>query len=416
MKKTPRHYQLEAIQFAKDRSSSILALDPGLGKTYVSICLRENNQPMMIICPKSIKGNWKKELNSEGITNVTILNGRQEKFVYPKSGECVILNIDIMAKEIDISDMPSNMLLIVDECHVARNPKLARSAILHRLSKAVRALRGKVVGLSGTPILTSPYDAYGVLFALDLLAETYGSFTNYRREFQAVKSQFGLRWIGPRNAQTLEPLKRVMLRMRRSEVAREIPLKTYEEYDVSIPARLNIGYNEIQIEGEDEIVLSRVKMQLSTWRREVELEKAKASMDYLKQMIESTPLVIFALHTETVDLISSSLGIPSIQGDTSSNERQRIVDDFQQGKTSGVVGTFGAMSVGLTLTHSHHVIMISREWTPAINAQAEDRCCRMGQNRGVIVIDIVSNSKVDQLITSVLKRKQRLIDSIVEAT
>jgi SNF2 family DNA or RNA helicase len=204
--------------------------------------------------------------------------------------------------------------------------------------------------------------------------------------------------------------------MRRSEVAREIPLKTYEEYDVSIPARLNIGYNEIQIEGEDEIVLSRVKMQLSTWRREVELEKAKASMDYLKQMIESTPLVIFALHTETVDLISSSLGIPSIQGDTSSNERQRIVDDFQQGKTSGVVGTFGAMSVGLTLTHSHHVIMISREWTPAINAQAEDRCCRMGQNRGVIVIDIVSNSKVDQLITSVLKRKQRLIDSIVEAT
>lgn len=46
-----------------------------------------------------------------------------------------------------------------------------------------------------------------------------------------------------------------------------------------------------------------------------------------------------------------------------------------------------------------------------MNKQAEDRVCRIGQTRGVIVTDIVSENSTDKIVTKVINRKTRLIEA-----
>jgi SNF2 family DNA or RNA helicase len=88
-----------------------------------------------------------------------------------------------------------------------------------------------------------------------------------------------------------------------------------------------------------------------------------------------------------------------------------MVKAFQAGGLRVLSGTVGAMGVGLTLTASSHCVFIDRDWNPAINKQAEDRVCRIGQTKGVIITDIISDNSTDKLVTAVLNRKLRLLEA-----
>ena len=63
MKRTPRHYQAEGIAYMLNHGNCINGDACGLGKTGQSICVCEllNCFPVLIICPASVKYNWKKE-------------------------------------------------------------------------------------------------------------------------------------------------------------------------------------------------------------------------------------------------------------------------------------------------------------------------------------------------------------------
>jgi SNF2 family DNA or RNA helicase len=60
---------------------------------------------------------------------------------------------------------------------------------------------------------------------------------------------------------------------------------------------------------------------------------------------------------------------------------------------------------GFNLTRSQDVIFYGRDWSPAINAQAEDRCHRMGQTGTVqYQIPVVTNT-IERLIHNRLATK-----------
>ena len=58
-------------------------------------------------------------------------------------------------------------------------------------------------------------------------------------------------------------------------------------------------------------------------------------------------------------------------------------------------GTIAAGGVGITLTAASTVVFLDRSWSPAINAQAEDRLHRIGQKDAVQVVDIMARGTVD---------------------
>ena len=210
-------HQKEAIQFLLSRKKCILADDMGLGKTSsLSVSSIEGNfDSVIIICPASLKTNWRDELlwyvperditiidspNSmtkpelekflgykEGKSNLTVKELKEEAKDKGKweDNRFVIVNFDILdefyqipksrSKEnIEIAFKNSPMLqyiinkkslIIIDEAHRLSDNTSMRYKVINDLIK--RGKPDSIYLATGTPITNSPQNFYCLLKLID---------------------------------------------------------------------------------------------------------------------------------------------------------------------------------------------------------------------------------------------------------
>jgi len=154
-------------------------------------------------------------------------------------------------------------------------------------------------------------------------------------------------------------------------------------------------------------------------RKEVAIAKVPAFIDYATDVIESEgKVVIFAHHLEVVSALMEGFkefNPVRVTGDDSVEDRQIAVETFQNDLNCHVIiGTIGAMGVGLTLTAASTVIFCEMSWVPAEMSQAEDRCDRIGQHYPVNVIHVVLDGSIDQHLAEVLIEKQNIADAALD--
>lgn len=75
-----------------------------------------------------------------------------------------------------------------------------------------------------------------------------------------------------------------------------------------------------------------------------------------------------------------------MHGAMSSTGKRDVVDAFQEGELK-VLAIQVAMAEGFNLTNSQDVLFLGRDWSPARNSQAEDRCYRIGQ-KGTVNVQV----------------------------
>ncbi len=217
-------HQKTAIKFLLARKKCILADDMGLGKTTsVSVAAIEGNfDSILIVCPASLKSNWKRELSFyipekdisviDGFNNKT--KGELEEFLGYAPGRSgkkkselleeaktagkwkfnrfVILNYDIVdefyeipkgwsqaawEKTLEKSPMLQYItnrktLIIIDEAHRLSNPKSNRYKVLKSLIK--KGQPDSIYLVTGTPLTNDPTNIYSVLsFLGDPITDDY---------------------------------------------------------------------------------------------------------------------------------------------------------------------------------------------------------------------------------------------------
>jgi SNF2 family DNA or RNA helicase len=150
---------------------------------------------------------------------------------------------------------------------------------------------------------------------------------------------------------------------------------------------------------------------------ELRKELASAKTPYMLSLVETfeesqEPVVVFSAHTYPIEVLQKRKGWKVITGSTSNEDRAQAVKLFQEGKLKGIGATIKAGGVGLTLTNAHQAVFVDLDWTPAMNLQAEDRLCRIGQTKGVIINRIVADHILDQRIMSILIEKKKLLESV----
>ena len=81
-----------------------------------------------------------------------------------------------------------------------------------------------------------------------------------------------------------------------------------------------------------------------------------------------------------------------IDGSTANNYRQKAVDHFndEESNIDVMLLSTKAAGVGLTLTGADRAIIYDPSWNPADDAQAVDRCYRIGQKKPVTVYRFIS--------------------------
>jgi SNF2 family DNA or RNA helicase len=155
---------------------------------------------------------------------------------------------------------------------------------------------------------------------------------------------------------------------------------------------------------------------LAKARRELAIAKGVKAMPFIEELIEGGggPIVVFSAHVDPVKDLGKKDGWACITGETPSAERTEIVSKFQRGELEGIAGTY-AMATGITLTRSCRMVFLSLDWSPANNAQAEDRICRIGAEHDACeYFRIVASTEVDEIIHNSICRKMRMINNVDE--
>jgi len=285
----------------------------------------------------------------------------------------------------------------------------------------VRERGGHVWLLTGTPLLNRPPELWNVLRAADLENQAFGDFHKFMKLFHAYKSKFGIKWGKPK-PEVAECLKNAMLYRRREDVLPDLPTKIWRDIPVRLDREAWMICDELALKLEseghslDDMIESNVAFEELS---KVRAALARAKIPTLLKEIEiyedsEEPLIVFSAHREPVDQLALRPGWAAITGDVSHSERTRIVEEFQAGRLKGLALTIQAGGVGITLTMAHQCIFVDLMWTPALNKQAEDRLCRIGQTRGVIVNRLIGNHELDRHVMDVLHKKQMLIEGSVE--
>lgn len=219
-----KHHQKEAVKFLLSRQKCILADDMGLGKSLsLSVAAIEGNfDSVLIICPASLKNNWKKELcwyvPERDVTVVEGLQGMKKAdlektlgYGEGKSGKklvelqeefkargkwednrFVIVNFDILDEfyQIPVTRSKENIqkafeaspmlqyiankksLIIIDEAHRLSQSTSIRYKVIKDLIK--RGEPHSIYAATGTPITNNPQNLYWVLALLgDPITDDY---------------------------------------------------------------------------------------------------------------------------------------------------------------------------------------------------------------------------------------------------
>ena len=421
-------FQNKGVSFIESKGGRALIADEmGLGKTVQALAylqLHPELRPAIIVVPASLKLNWMREADKwMQKPECEILSGTTP---YKTHGKILIINYDILTNWVPVLKSKNANVLIMDEIHSIKNSTAKRTKAVKQLAKGI----DHVLGLSGTPIVNRPIEAYNALAIINSLAlPNFKQFT--MRYCGAKHNGFGWDFTGATNTDELHRLLigSFMIRRKKADVLKDLP----DKLKAFVPMQLTNAEEYQQAENDFISYLTHTKGMAAAERASnaetlVRIEALKQLsvrgkidqvVDWVEAFLEGSDqkLVIFAVHKETIEwLIGAYYKIAvKVDGSVSMLERQNAVDKFQNDPTCRIfIGNIQAAGVGLTLTASSNVAFIELPWTPGALVQAEDRCHRIGQKDSVTIHYLLATGTIEEKIAHLLDSKRKILDSVLD--
>lgn len=419
-------FQHVGVSWLAPRTCALLLDEMGLGKTIQALLAAPANAPVLVICPAVAKGVWKREAAKwRSDLKVKVLQGRGS-FRWPEPGELLITNYDILPDA--PPKAPAGVVVLGDEVHQLKSSKAIRTKRCKAVTSAARDAGGRTWGLTATPLLNRPQELWTILSVFGLEREIFGSWPRFVALFNGWQNKWGGYEWGTPDPQVGDLLRRATLRRLRTEVLKDLPKKTRsvlvaeldsktkKACDKALAALAKVGVNLEAMLDKAATSAGGVAFEAMSAARAA---LAAAKVETLLNVVDSfedqdEPVVVFSAHVAPLEALAKREGWALITGATPAEERTVIEDKFQKGELKGIAASIKAGGVAITLTRACHAVFLDLEWTPALNAQAEDRICRIGQTRPVQILRIVADHALDERVMELLGEKQAMIDASVE--
>ena len=430
-------------------AGAVLADDMGLGKTLqviAMLCERASEGPQLVIAPTSVGFNWMRELArfAPALKAVDYSGSRRlEALERLGPGTVLVTSYGVILRDVTHLSPYSWTTLVLDEAQAIKNPKTRRA-------RAVRKLDADwSVALTGTPMENHPSEVWALFDAVfpGLLgdwesfrvrylpeADARSSFADAKDESPALEAlgTGGLR-------QVIRPY---LLRRTKAQVARELPPRTEMTIDVTLSDRERALYEDARLAAiaqmnAHEVVedthfhmvmfaaLTRLRQlschpRLVDHRSRVPSSKLERFLQIMTDLLaEGRSTLVFSQMTRHLDLVEEPLkgmGIPFLRldGSTPAKARQRAVDAFQAGEASVFLISTKAGGTGLNLTAADTVIHLDPWWNPAAEDQATDRAHRLGQDKPVTVLRLVSRETIEEKMLAMNADKRAALSTLLE--
>ncbi len=423
----------------------ILADDMGLGKTlqsitYMASLLETENfteVPFLVVCPTSLVYNWLDEVESYAPhIRVKIIQGTPEerRTLLQEGDDCdlYITSYPLLRRDLPYYGEKQFHTVFIDEAQFIKNAMTGNA-------RSVKGLHAKTrFALTGTPIENSLSELWSIF---DFIMPGYlFSYTRFAKRFERPAAKGDTQIL----QQLSRRIKPFLLRRMKKDVLAELPEKIENKLVTELTEeqrKLYLSYaKQARNEISDEI--SRVGFEKSrmqilaalTRLRQIcchpgmflenyEGGSGKVSlflqiMDELRQ--NGHRILVFSQFTSMLEILKDALTEAEIPffylcGSTKPAERRDFVKRFNEGEGDLFLISLKAGGTGLNLTGADTVIHFDPWWNPAVEDQASDRAHRIGQEKNVHVIKLLTKGTIEEKIFRLQQKKQDLFNAVIEA-
>ncbi|MEX0585024.1 MAG: SNF2-related protein, partial [Pirellulales bacterium] len=349
-------YQLDGVAFAAGAGRAILADDMGLGKTIQGIGTAEllarlaGIERVLVICPASLKGQWRDEVTRFCNRSVELITGggSERARQYSDGAFFTVCNYEQVLRDLDFVERVPWDLIILDEGQRIKNWE-------SKTSRIIQSLRSRfALVLTGTPLENRLEELYNVVKFVDprLMGPAYRFLHKHR-----VVADTGRVSGYQRLDELREQLRPILLRRTRNEVMKQLPERTTSILRIR-PTDEQVGLHNFHMRTVQQITrksyltemdLLRLQKALlmcrmaadSTYLVTHERPGFSSKLDRLTELLtalEEQPdrkIVLFSEWRRMLDEIEPvfrRLGMPFVRldGGVPQNRRPALIREFQQ--------------------------------------------------------------------------------------
>ena len=337
--------------------------------------------------------------------------------------------------------------VVADEIHRSKDPKSKQSRALWSATGNAQIR----FALTGTPIANNVVDLWSILHWLS--PQDWPSKTKWiDRMIDIMLNAFGgMMVIGVKPTMQDEFYKSVnpvMRRMLKKVVLPHLPPVLNERRDIEMSPKQKKAYEQMrdtmiaELESGDALTAPSILTQTTrllqfassyadmtvdetTGEIKTVLTEPSCKVDSLMDDISNgdfgdDSVAVCAVSRQLIEILSAAMTkakIPHglITGAQTEDERQKAVDDFQEGRIKWILFTAQAGGVGITLTTARRLVMLQRPWSLVDHKQALDRVHRIGSeiHDSILIMDYVTEGTIEERVLQVLETKSDNFEQIV---
>ena len=414
-------------------SGCILGDEMGLGKTLQIITLFQdmklnNNVPVLVVAPVSLLENWKREsAKFAPELDVYIHHGSKRTGLASvlSSHDVVVISYNTAVSDLSMLKMINWKCVVLDEAQNIKNPYSERA-------RSVKSITRKVgIAVTGTPFENHITDIWSLVdFSIPGL---FGSLSSFK---QNVSDDV----LG---AEKIEPLlSPIMIRRLVKDVANDLPEKVIVSQPISMSEEERQEYERYRADARGSVengsavtlaLLQKLRMfcthcflcedngRQDPWIVSIKYQRLCELIEEIISRDEK--IIIFTSYKRMFEIFRQDipsrfgLSIDTINGETPVEERQKIVDWFNNYKGSAIlVLNPRAAGTGLNITGANHVIHYNLEWNPALEDQSSARAYRRGQEKTVFIYRLFYSGTVEEVVNDRIERKREMAVAAVVGT
>jgi SNF2 family DNA or RNA helicase len=436
-------YQKEGICFAAQKGRCIIADDMGLGKTVQAIAATEllrkeiGISSVFIICPTSLKYQWKSEIEKFTRQQAWVIEGNFIKRTeqYKNDSFYKIISYNTAVNDIKEINATAPDLFILDEAQRIKNFKTKISQNIKRLKSPYTFV------LTGTPLENKLEELYSIVqFVNPFTLGPFWRFMNEHRiidEKGKVKGYQNLNHVG-------KLLSNTMIRRRKKDVLLQLPermdkvlfvpmteeqLAIHEDYKYNVGLLITKWQRQGFLNEKDRqnlmIFLNIMRMSCDSTFILDQKTRFDTKIDELMNILDevftegSEKVVVFSQWERMTRLVAQELDARNVKyqylhGGIPSADRGKLFDGFNNDPDCKVFLSTDAGGVGLNLQVASLMINLDIPWNPAVLEQRIARIYRMGQKHNVSIINMVSTGTIEHKMLGLLSFKKGLAEGILD--
>ncbi len=458
----PRDYQKTAVRWLVSRPEAALLLEPGLGKTAITlsafVALKKAGavHKALIIAPLRVAylvwtGNPGGELARWADfqhLKVALLHGKDKAEALTSDADLFVINFDglpwliaenrlrqLIARGVDT--------LVVDELSKMKHTRTKR----FRLLKPWLGRFRRRFGLTGSPASNGLLDLFGQIFVVDLGRSLGQWITKFRSDYFVSTGFGGYTWriaVGAEK-KIYAKIKNVALSMRASDHL-DLPTLLEQNIYVVLPSKVQKIYDDLEeeliaaVEGgrvtaANAAVASNKCRQVTggsiyaddnemlnggTKRRvhHVHDEKINALTELIDEL-NGSPLLVAYEYDHDLTAIRAALGdVPAINGKMKTADLEKTVTAWNNSELPVLAVHPASAAHGINMQHGEcgHICFYSNPWDLELYQQLVRRVYRPGvKARRVFVHRIVVRKTIDEVIVRALTNKCHVQDELLDA-